>query len=106
MALSNLQIRNLRAESHRLKLKPVVMIGQNGLNESVLNELERSITHHELIKIRIPAQDKTEKKVLIQSICDQLNAEEIHSIGHIVVLFRKNPNSKRPESQQLARVLG
>ena len=105
MALSNLQIRNLRAESHRLKLKPVVMIGQHGLSESVMNELESSIQHHELIKVRIPALEKTDKKTLIQSMCEQLEAEEIQNIGHVVVLFRQNPKSKRPESQNLAKLL-
>lgn len=106
MSLTNLQIRNLRAEAHRLKLKPVVMIGQHGLSESVLAELENSINHHELIKVRIPATDKTEKKALTQSLCDQLNADEIQSIGHIVVLFRQNQKSKRPESLHLAKILG
>ena len=105
MALSNQQIRTLRAESHRLKLKPVVMIGQHGLSESVINELESTISHHELIKVRIPALEKSDKKALISSLCKQLNAEEIQNIGHVVVIFRQNPKSKRAESQHLAKIL-
>ena len=106
MALSNQQIRTLRAETHRLKLKPVVMIGQHGLSESVINELESSISHHELIKIRIPALEKSDKRALISSLCEQLNAEEIQNIGHVLVIFRQNPKSKRPESKHLAKILG
>ena len=85
----------MRSESHRLKLKPVVMIGQHGLSENVLNELEQALSHHELIKIRVPALDKSDKKELIESLCNQANAELIQTIGHVIVLFRKNPKSHR-----------
>jgi RNA-binding protein len=95
MSISSQQIRTLKAESHRLKLKPVVMIGQQGLSENVFNELESSINHHELIKIRIPALEKSDKKVLIEKICNQLKADLIQNIGHVVVLFRRNPKSQR-----------
>ena len=95
MPLSNQQIRALRAESHRLKLKPVVMIGQHGLSENVMNELEQTLNHHELIKVRIPAVDKSEKKELVNTICEKLQAESIQTIGHITVLFRQNTKVKR-----------
>jgi len=95
MSLSSPQIKALRAESHRLKLKPVVMIGQHGLSENVLIELEQTLAHHELIKVRVPAQDKADKKDLNTEICEKLNAHLIQSIGHVIVLFRKNPKSQK-----------
>lgn len=94
MTLSSQQIRALRAEAHRIKLKPVVMIGQHGLSENVMNELEQSIAHHELIKIKIPALDKPQKMELIQDICLQLQADLVQNIGHVAVLFRQNPKSQ------------
>ena len=95
MSLSSQQIRALRAESNRLKLKPVVMIGQHGLSENVMNELEQALAHHELIKVRVPALEKSEKKELIKSICEKLQAESVQTIGHVTVLFRQNPKIKR-----------
>ncbi len=95
MPLSSQQIRILKAESHRLKLKPVVMIGQHGLSENVINELEQSLAHHELIKVRIPALEKNEKKELVNTICQKLNSESVQTIGHVTVLFRQNPKIKR-----------
>ena len=95
MPLSSQQVRALRAEAYRLKLKPVVMIGQHGLSESVLNELESTIDHHELIKIKIPAGDKADKNELVDQICEKLKAERIQSIGNVVVLFRKHPKSTK-----------
>lgn len=95
MALSSAQIRTLRSEAHRLMLKPVVMIGQNGLSENVVNELQQALDHHELIKVRVPAADKQEKKALIESLCQQLQASLIQNIGHIIVIYRANPKTDR-----------
>ena len=95
MSLSSQQVRVLRAEAHRLKLKPVVMLGQHGLSESVMIELEQTLAHHELIKIKVPAQDKTEKNSLNSTICKKLNADLVQSIGHISVIYRANPDIQK-----------
>ena len=95
MPLSPQQIRALRAEAHRLKLKPVVMIGQHGLSEAVLKEVEIALDHHELVKLRVPAVDKAEKDALIGRLTEATGAELIQRIGHVLVLFRKNPKSTR-----------
>lgn len=96
MSLSSKQIRELRSESHRLNLKPVVMIGQNGLSENVINECQQALQHHELIKIRIPAlDDKAEKKDFINQICQITDATLIQSIGHVIVIYRQNPKVDR-----------
>jgi len=95
MPLTPQQIRALRAEAHRLKLKPVVMVGQHGLSDNVMNEVEIALDHHELIKLRIPAVDKEEKDALIRGLTEPTGAELIQRIGHVVVLFRKNPKSAR-----------
>ena len=95
MNLNKTQIKALRAESHRLKLKPVVIVGQNGLSENVQNEIEIALEHHELIKIRIPAMDKTGKKQLIETICTRTNAVLITAIGNIAVIYRRTENADR-----------
>jgi RNA-binding protein len=95
MSLNKIQIKALRAESHRLKLKPVIIIGQNGLSENVQNEIEIALEHHELIKIRIPAMDKTGKKQLIETICTRTSAVLITAIGNIAVIYRRTENTDR-----------
>ncbi|RLA11476.1 MAG: ribosome assembly RNA-binding protein YhbY [Gammaproteobacteria bacterium] len=95
MSLTKAQIKSLKAESHRLKLKPVVIIGQNGLSENVQNEIEIALEHHELIKIRIPAMDKTGKKQLIETICTRTSAILITAIGNIAVIYRRTENTDR-----------
>lgn len=93
MNLTKDQSKRLRAAAHQLK--PVVMIGQNGLTEAVQKEVEIAIEHHELIKIRIPASDKITKKKMIDSICVRHSAESIQAIGNVAVIYRRNINTDR-----------
>ena len=88
MNLSKQQIKRLRATTHQLK--PVVMMGQNGLTEAVHKEIDIAIEHHELIKLRLPASDKATKKQLIDTICTRHNAESVQAIGNVVVIYRRN----------------
>lgn len=99
MSLNKAQIKRLRGESHRLKLKPVVIIGQNGLSDNVQNEIDIAIDHHELIKIRIPALDKDEKKQLTKTICNKNRATLITAIGNVIVIYRRNEKIQRFATQ-------
>lgn len=95
MSLNNSQIKQLRAEAHRLKLKPVVTIGQNGLSEAVQQEISIAVAHHELLKIRLPALEKPAKKQLIDSICKRHQAELVQAIGGVIVVYRCNQEKNR-----------
>ena len=54
--LSNVEKKALRTKAH--SLKPSVMIGQNGLTDTVLAEIDNALNAHDLIKIRIRGVDK------------------------------------------------
>ena len=95
MNLDKSSIKNLRAQSHRLKLKPVVIVGQHGLSENVHEEINTALNHHELLKIRIPGQERSEKQAMIEIICSYHNATLIQSIGNVIVLYRLNNKSNR-----------
>lgn len=95
MKLNKGQIKSLRAEGHRLNLKPVIIIGQKGLGENLAMEIDNALTHHELLKIRIPGLDKAEKKALAAQICEQHRAQLIELIGNVIVIFRGNKDSDR-----------
>ncbi len=95
MELTRGQIKRLRAEGHRLKLKPVVIIGQKGLSENLHQELETALAHHELIKLRIPAFDKPGKRALCQSLCERHRAQLVELIGNVIVIYRRNTETDR-----------
>jgi RNA-binding protein len=88
MSLSNNQIKFLRGLCHNLK--PVVMLGQKGLTDAVLNELGISLDHHELVKIKLSVDDRDARKQLTDEICQRCQAEVVQSIGKTVSIYRKN----------------
>lgn len=81
--------KQLKSEAHGLK--PVVIIGQSGLTDAVLAEIEIALDHHELIKVKIRAE-REERKLISEKICTQTDAELIQIIGQIAVIYRLNPN--------------
>lgn len=90
MALSKKQIKFLRAKCH--DLKAVIMMGQKGLTEEVLNEIDIALTHHELVKIKLSVDDRELRKQLSAEICDKSQAEEVQSIGKTLSIYRVNPD--------------
>ena len=80
--------KQLKAEGHNLN--PVVIVGQSGLTDAVLSEIEIGLDHHELIKVKIRAE-RDERKLISEKICNQTNAELIQAIGQIIVIYRLNP---------------
>lgn len=93
MPITQKQKRHLKGLVHHLK--PVVIVGQHGLNEGVFSELEIALDTHELIKVRVNASDKDERKEMLEIICDKTGSELIHTIGHVAALFRRN--TKKPK---------
>lgn len=83
--------RALRAKSHQLK--PVVIIGDKGLSAAVTAEIERALVDHALIKVKIVGLDKPSFTAMGAKICLDLNAALIHTVGHIVVIYRQSDNS-------------
>jgi RNA-binding protein len=80
-------------------LSPVVRVGKGGLSDSVIGETRRSLEAHELIKVRIEAEDASSRRGLANELARAAGAEVAGSIGRIVVLYRareENPNIELP----------
>ncbi|WP_293745720.1 ribosome assembly RNA-binding protein YhbY [uncultured Paraglaciecola sp.] len=92
MNLSNKQKQYLKGLAH--VIKPVVQLGNNGLTEGVLAEIESAINHHELIKVKIPTDDKEEKALIIDAIVRETGAIKVNAIGHVLVLFKQSDEKK------------
>jgi RNA-binding protein len=88
MSLNNKQIRFLRAQAH--SMKPVVLIGSAGLTDNVINEINQALDDHELIKVRVNAEDRDKKSKMIDSIIRQTECIHIQTIGHIGIFYRQN----------------
>ncbi|HSG10675.1 MAG TPA: YhbY family RNA-binding protein [Gammaproteobacteria bacterium] len=86
MSLSEQTRRELRTRGHTLK--PVVSIGNAGLSPAVMREIELSLAHHELMKIKITGGEREQRSGMIAQICEKLGAELVQSIGHIALIYR------------------
>ncbi|WP_392559046.1 ribosome assembly RNA-binding protein YhbY [Orbus mooreae] len=92
MNLSNKQKQYLKSEAHHLK--PVVMIGANGLTEGVLAEIDSALNFHELIKVKVSAEDRETKKLICDAIIRETNAVQVQLIGSILTLFKPSEDKK------------
>ncbi len=96
MNLNNKQKQHLKSLAH--PLKPVVMLGNNGLTEGVLAEIELALEHHELIKVKIAAEERETKTLIADAIVRETGANNIQLIGGVLVLYRPatQPNITLP----------
>ena len=92
MNLNKKQIQYLKGLAH--SLKPVVMLGNNGLTEAVVAEIDYSLNHHELIKIKIPTDDRETKALIVEAICRETNSTKVQVIGKTLIIFRPTDEKK------------
>lgn len=97
LSLTPAQRRFLRAQAH--SLNPVVMIGDAGLTEAVMKEIERSLHSHELIKIKVASGDRELRESMLAEICATLEAAPAQHIGKTLVVYRpaKKPRLVLPK---------
>lgn len=94
MQLSEQQKRHLNKLAHALK--PVVIVGQAGVTDGVLAELDGALLHHELLKIRVSAGDREMRDEWLGRILDASAAALVRRVGNVAVLYRHNPQKKIP----------
>jgi RNA-binding protein len=92
MKLSESHKKFLRGLGH--SLKPVITVGDAGLSESLLKEFESTIRHHELIKVRVRAPQRSERDKLIDELCVRGSACLVSRIGNVALFYR--PNTEKP----------
>lgn len=81
--------RALRARAH--DLSPVVLVGAAGVTDAVVNEIDRALTAHELVKVRLAGLDRDDQAVESERICARLAAANVQRIGHVLVIWRPRP---------------
>tara|TARA_R110000868_G_scaffold78238_3_gene223404 strand:- start:1440 stop:1736 length:297 start_codon:yes stop_codon:yes gene_type:complete len=92
MTLSNKQKQFLKGLAHALK--PVVQLGQHGLTEGVLAEIDNAINHHELIKVRVTSEDREQKALIVDAIVRETNAIKLQLVGHVLTLYKQSDERK------------
>jgi RNA-binding protein len=86
-----------RAEAHHLK--PVVLIGQDGLSAGVKKEIDAALNAHGLIKVRVFSDDREARLAMLNELCESLSAAPIQAIGKLFVLWRPMPEKEKAERE-------
>ncbi len=93
MTLSEAQKKFLRGLGH--DLKPLILVGDAGLSESVLAEFESTLAHHELIKVSVRVGDRKARDAIVTELCTAGSAALIQRVGNMALLYRENPEKKK-----------
>lgn len=91
--LTTKQRQQLKGAAHRLD--PVVLLGSGGLTDAVVREIDRALTAHELIKVRVPGDDRAERDGIFRAVAERLGAARVQMIGKLFVLFRPRPDEAK-----------
>ena len=97
ITLTKKQKQYLKDLAHNLK--PVVMLGANGLTEGVVAEIDNALGHHELIKVKIAGAERETKQLIIDAIVRETASAAVQLIGPTLVLYcaAKEPKIKLPK---------
>jgi RNA-binding protein len=79
----------LKARAH--SLEPVVRMGHAGITPALAAEVDRALTAHELIKVSIAVDDRSDRRALGDALAERVNAAAVHRVGKILILWRPRP---------------
>jgi RNA-binding protein len=87
--LTNKERAHLKARAHALE--PVVHTGTAGITDAVVAEVDRALTAHELMKVRIGTDDRDERVARGDELCARTGATAVHRVGKVLILWRPRP---------------
>jgi RNA-binding protein len=92
VVLTSAQNRFLRGQAHGLKA--VLQTGGKGLTDAFLAELEEVLERHELIKVKLAAEDHETRDAMIEQVAKRTDAAVVQRIGHVVILYRPSRDKR------------
>jgi RNA-binding protein len=93
MQLSERQKKYLRRLGHALN--PVVALGNNGLTDPVVAEMDRALTDHELIKVRARVGERDDRNAALDVLAERTQSALVQRIGNVGLFYRRNPKLAR-----------
>ena len=93
IALTNAQIRFLRGQAH--DLRAMLQVGGKGISEALVVEVDGALEHHELIKVKVAADDREVRDGMIAELAGRCGAALVQRIGHTAVLYRPSKDKRQ-----------
>jgi RNA-binding protein len=93
MSLKPSQKRYLRGLAHALK--PVIMVGNKGITETLRSEFSRALEHHELVKVRLAGEDRGARAEQVTALAVAGGADIVQTIGKVASFYRRNDDTPK-----------
>ena len=93
VALTNAQVRFLRGQAH--DLKAMLQVGGKGVTDALVAEVDLALEHHELIKVKVAADDREVRDGMIAELAGRCDAALVQRIGHTAVLYRPSKDKRQ-----------
>lgn len=87
-SLSSSQKRYLRGLAH--DLRPLILVGAKGVSDALVAELELVLERHELVKVRVAAEDRESRDAMVAELAERSRAVVVQRIGNIASLYRQS----------------
>jgi RNA-binding protein len=68
-----------------------VQVGSTGVTDNLIAEVDRALTAHELIKVKVPGDDRDARVAIGDEICTRTGATAVHRVGKVIILWRRRP---------------
>ena len=92
LEITSKQRKILEKAAHNLD--PIVIIGQNGVTDSLVQMVLNSLKAHELIKVKFN-DFKDDKRELTENLCNSCGALLVRIIGTIAILYKEQENPEK-----------
>jgi len=93
MQLSEKQKKHLRRLAH--PMSPIVMLGNAGLTDGVVGELERALSDHELVKVSARVGDRDARNAALDALALRTTAHLVQRVGNVGVFYRRNDTRQK-----------
>ena len=87
------QTRFLRGQAH--ELRAMLQVGGKGITDALVTEVDNALEQHELIKVKVAAEDREVRDAMIGELAQRAGAALVQRIGHTAVLYRPSRDKRQ-----------
>lgn len=91
--LTSAQTRFLRGQAH--DLSAMLQVGGKGITDALVTEVANALEQHELIKVKVAAEDREARDAMIAELVERAGAALVQRIGHTAVLYRPSKDKRQ-----------
>ena len=93
VSLTSAQTRFLRGAAH--DLRAILQVGGKGITDALVAEVQYALELHELIKVKVAAEDREVRDAMIADLAGRAGAALVQRIGHTAVLYKPSKEKRQ-----------